>query len=432
MAFLSQSGRTLDGVTLRRSTFALPGPVLALLAGLLGFLLVGLLPAATARAATGAQQAAAALASDPLYVHPSTPVRLSAADQQQLRERLRSGSPAVYLTLLPRRSSAQQLTADVMAVGRAAGRAGIYVATDGKALVATSRGTALSSGQAGVVAHDVAARHQAADVTALIDVIDSARAADASGGAAGGAAGDGSANVPSPRSSSPSRLPLLVPLLLLGGVFLLFRSRRGRADRRAQAESFSDIRQASEEDVTELGEDIARLDLDVSDPGLPAETVEDYRGALDSYDRAKNALATASRPEQLGAVSTALEEGRWRMTCVRARLTGQPAPERRPPCFFNPRHGPSVTDVAWEPPGGAERQVPVCAADADRLARGQEPESRQVVVSGHRMPYWQAGPQWGGYAGGYYGGFGGLGSGLLTGLMVGNLLGGGFGGGGDF
>lgn len=50
-----------------------------------------------------------------------------------------------------------------------------------------------------------------------------------------------------------------------------------------------------------------------------------------------------------------------------AALTG------RPLCFFDPRHGPSVNRVAWAPPGGAPRDVDVCAADAVRLTEGLPP-----------------------------------------------------------
>src|SRR5207253_411322 len=83
---------------------------------------------------------------------------------------------------------------------------------------------------------------------------------------------------------------------------------------------------------------IARVDV----PATADEpTRTDYSGALDAYDRAKAALAAATEGGQLRGVTEALEEGRWRMECVRARLAGKPVPERLPPCFFDPRHGPS-------------------------------------------------------------------------------------------
>ena len=66
--------------------------------------------------------------------------------------------------------------------------------------------------------------------------------------------------------------------------------------------------------------------------------------------------------------SASLEEGRFELACVRALQAGEPSPERRAPCFFNPQHGPSVQDVTWAPDGGAPREVPVCADCAARLS----------------------------------------------------------------
>jgi hypothetical protein len=71
----------------------------------------------------------------------------------------------------------------------------------------------------------------------------------------------------------------------------------------------------------------------------------------------------------------------------------------------------------------------VCAADAARLEAGEEPMSREVVVGGQRMPYWQAPQQYAPfYAGGMFGGFGGFVPGLLFGSMLGGGFFGGFGG----
>jgi hypothetical protein len=113
------------------------------------------------------------------------------------------------------------------------------------------------------------------------------------------------------------------------------------------------------------------------------------------------------------------------MTSAKERLAGREAPERTPPCFFDPRHGPSSREVEWAPYGGAPRMVPACEADAQRVERGEDPEAREVLVGGRRMPYWSAGPMYAPFAGGMFGGFGG---GLFPGLMVGTLLGSSLGG----
>jgi hypothetical protein len=132
------------------------------------------------------------------------------------------------------------------------------------------------------------------------------------------------------------------------------------------------------------------------------------------------------RAEEVRGVTQALEDGRYAMSCVRARLDGRPLPARRPPCFFNPQHGPSVEDVQWAPPGGIPRSVPACAADAERVRLGAEPDARKVLVGGSRRPYWEAGPAYGPWAQGYFAPY--AMSGLLPGILMGAVLTGGFGG----
>jgi hypothetical protein len=214
------------------------------------------------------------------------------------------------------------------------------------------------------------------------------------------------------------------------GVVLVARKRR----RERHARQMADLKQGVQEDVTLLGEDIARLDLNVMDPGLDPETRADYERAMNSYDKAKTATERAQRPQDMQAVTTALEDGRYYMTATRARLAGEPVPERRPPCFFNPQHGPSVQDVTWAPPGGVPRSVPACAADARAVLEGHDPDVRMVPYGGARRPYWDAGPAYAPYAGGYYYGYGGfdLLSGLMLGTALGSLMGGGFGWGGGY
>ena len=154
-----------------------------------------------------------------------------------------------------------------------------------------------------------------------------------------------------------------------------------------------------------------------------------YDRALASYEEGSQAFDRARSPEELAQVAKALDDGRYEMAVADAALAGRKPPERTPPCFFDPRHGPSAREVEWAPPGGSPRLVPACEADAQRVERGEEPLSRQVAVGGATMPYWAAPRPFGGYFGGF-----------LPGLLVGELLGGPFGwgggwsggGGGDF
>lgn len=185
---------------------------------------------------------------------------------------------------------------------------------------------------------------------------------------------------------------------------------------------WEEVRAAAQDDVVGLGEEIRALDLDVQMPGVSPEATQRYGQALQAYERASKTFDQAKRPEDLAPVSETLEEGRWAMVCARAYLEGKQPPERRPPCFFDPRHGPSTEDVDWSPPNGAPRPVPACAADTLRVREGFDPHGRQVQVNGRPTDYWNAPAHYGPYAGGYFGGFGG--GGMLPGLLIGSMLGG--------
>src|SRR3712207_7063373 len=113
-------------------------------------------------------------------------------------------------------------------------------------------------------------------------------------------------------------------------------------------------------------------------PNVDPRAKEDYGAAVAAYERADAAIDRARTPEDLEAVGAALEEGRYAMESAKARLAGRTPPERRPPCFFDPRHGPSVRDVEWTPEWGEPRLVPACAADALRVEEGGEPLARAI------------------------------------------------------
>ena len=222
----------------------------------------------------------------------------------------------------------------------------------------------------------------------------------------------------------------LTLVLLLGLVLLAvsaIASRRSRALERArETAALESVRDTADEDVTRFGEELQRLDIDVTGRELDEATRQDYQRALDSYDAAKQTIDAIRTPDEIRHVTTTLEDGRYAVACVRARLAGNPLPVRRPPCFFNPQHGPSTDDVPWAPPGGIQRDVPACAADAERVRAGAEPDVRTVMVGPERLPYWQAGPAYSPWVQGYFGAY--ATSGLLPAFMIGSLMGGAFGG----
>ena len=223
-------------------------------------------------------------------------------------------------------------------------------------------------------------------------------------------------------SGSTGAMGLLITLGVLivvgvGGTFLVGRrvTRRRQQQERARLE---ELRPVVDEDITAFGEELTRIGFEPTSPKADDAMRADYTRALDSYERAKTLMEKAQASRDVRDVSEALADGRFSLATLAARMDGEPLPERRPPCFFDPRHGPSVEDRRWTPAGStSERTVPVCAADAARLDDGEEPMAREVDTAAGRRPYWDAGPVYAPWAYGYYGGA------LLPGLLTGTLLG---------
>ena len=117
---------------------------------------------------------------------------------------------------------------------------------------------------------------------------------------------------------------------------------------------------------------------------------QDYREPWMRTNNSKMSLDAVTKPDQIKHVTEILEDGRYAVACVKARIAGEPLPVKRPPCFFNPAHGPSSQDVEWAPPGGVLRSVPACPADAERVLAGADPYIRTVQVGAQRVPYWEA------------------------------------------
>ena len=218
----------------------------------------------------------------------------------------------------------------------------------------------------------------------------------------------------------------LLLALVIVAVIAYVKGQRARPERRARAAAeLAVVRGAVEEDVVAFGEDLSRLGNELPSGMLDEGGREDYKRALDAYEAAKQATDALKNADETRHVASIIDDGRYAIACVRARVDGQPLPQRRPACFFDPRHGQSVTDVSWAPPGGVTRDVPACALDAERVRVGADPASRQVLVGTQRVPYWEAGPAFAPMALGYFGAFG-LAQSLFLGTAMGAMLGGGF------
>ena len=162
----------------------------------------------------------------------------------------------------------------------------------------------------------------------------------------------------------------------------------GRRQARKQREAvLAGARTLCEEDVTLLGEQLRRLDAESADQPLDEAARVDYQAALDAYEAAHRRLEKATDIEAVVAVTDTLNDGRYSLACVQARLAGEPRPEKRAPCFFNPQHGPSAKDVMFTPRVGGTRRVAACAQDAARVEAGEHPTVRTIAVAGRQVPY---------------------------------------------
>ncbi|HEY5833013.1 hypothetical protein [Streptomyces sp.] len=393
----------------------LSAPAVALLALLLCALaLAGGAFAPAARSASGIDTVAAQLKKGPVHVDPRASGELSPVQADALATKIKQADKPVFVAVLPAAAEFAPQTV-LQDLRSAVGISGVYAVRLGDRFNAGADPQVMPRNAVSNLVGQVrrsSAGNADAELTSFVDQAVQQARGSAPGSWSGHTAGGG--------VTAAVVLGALVLLTAGGGYVLFRRARNARIDReRVQLER---LRTVVDEDITAFGEELDRLDFTPSDPRADEAMRDDYVYALDAYERAKALMAAARGPDDVRPVTEALEEGRFALATLAARRSGEPLPERRPPCFFDPRHGPSVSDVPWAPPGGVPREVPACAADAARIDDGEEPMSRTVPTSAGPQPYWNAGPAYGPWAGGYFGG------GLLPGLLIGTLLGGAFGG----
>ena len=395
-----------------RSTFA------ALAAGLLVTLvaLVALVGgAAPAQAATTLTDAVTSLRDgDPVFVASDASPTMTGAEADQLRARIRDIGYPFYVAVVPMSAAVGGSSATTLAaLAKQVGRDGTYALYIGDSFRAGD--TAGKVGDLATVAYN---DHRGDGVFAVIDSFVSSA----------GQRIKGTSGTPT-NGAAVGAVLLGGAALVGGGGYVLYRRQK-----KVTAERTAAVRRTVDEDVTSYGEVVAAINVD--DPRLDDAGRAEAQRALDAYEIAKKNADSMARPEDASTVTAALEDGRFALACVDARIAGKPVPERRPPCFVDPRHGPSVEDIVWAPDGGAPRPVPVCVSCGATLKAGELPAPRTVDVGGRQVPYWSGGRAYAPYAGGYYASSGmDMMSMLFVGSMLGGMFsgpsyGGGYGGGG--
>ncbi|MFE3946610.1 hypothetical protein ACFXPV_32875 [Streptomyces sp. NPDC059118] len=367
---------------------------------------------ASAVAASTVDDVARALRKGPVYVDPAASGQLSPGRAAALAKKIKDADKPVFVAVLPQ-SSAFPAKTLLSTLRTDTGITGVYAVRLGDGFDAGADPQVMSTravhNLTAAVKTPGADTDAATQLNAFVD-----RAVEQARGSApaswGGASGAG--------PSATTGLITAGAVLVLGGGTAYALVRRNRRRKEAEERAALDkLRVVVDEDITAYGETLDRLDFHPAEPGADDAMRADYERALDSYESAKNRMDRARHPSDVRGVTQALEDGRFSLAVLEARRSGGELPTRRPPCFFDPRHGPSVADIRWSPSGGAAREVPVCASDELRLRTGDEPLSRTVDTGDGRRPYWEAGPAYGPWAGGYFGG------GLLPGLLVGTMLG---------
>jgi hypothetical protein len=384
----------------------------ALSALLIALLAAVFVAAPGAAAATGPQTVGEALKKSPVYVDPRSTDQLSSTEAAALAKKIKDADKPLFVAVLPQNS--QFPPESVLSTVRAqTGVTGLYAIRLGNGFNAEADSSVMSAAAAKNLSAAVKAGGPVDASTELNNFVD--QALPQIRGHAPSSWGLGSDDGWGPSSTA---LVVFGAVVLVGGGSLYVAARRKRA-RKAERErqALDALRVVVDEDITAFGEELDRLDFRPAESGADDAMRSDYERSLDAYERAKSLMAAAERPDDVRVVTETLEDGRFSLATLDARRRGAPLPERRGPCFFDPRHGPSVTDAEWAPPGGTPRTVPVCAADAARLADGDDPMARTVQTERGPRPYWEAGAAYGPWAGGYFGG------GMLPGLLLGTSLG---------
>ncbi|WP_162606337.1 hypothetical protein [Jiangella asiatica] len=174
-----------------------------------------------------------------------------------------------------------------------------------------------------------------------------------------------------------------------GGTTLSNRRRRKAEEQR----HLDVVRPMLNDEVIELSQRVSELPTtaDIEQSKLSREV-------LDTVEKARHRLDAVAGDDDVQAVTSMLGSARYKLACLVALRQGKPIPEPTPPCFFDPRHGPSTQQRQWSPTDGAEREVPVCDECAGRLDTAQAPIAR---TAGERN-YWEGGEDLVAYIEGYW------------------------------
>ena len=197
-------------------------------------------------------------------------------------------------------------------------------------------------------------------------------------------------------------IAVAIVLVVLIAALAALRARTRDVRRRGGGSLIEGARGLLQGRLDHLGELLADTAVGVSEREDLALT-EHHRSAADTVSDVRASIGRLDGPPAFRSAHGRLDDAEWHLGVVEAHLEGTgepPRPESGHParCFFNAEHGLATVEVELELPGVRTVSVGICAADAVRLSRGDEPEVGAVSVGRRRLP-WAAAPTW-------YGGWG--------------------------
>lgn len=143
----------------------------------------------------------------------------------------------------------------------------------------------------------------------------------------------------------------------------------------ALAEFRLGIRMARE-DLRALGQR-----LDDSPPWMDGDASAEWKRAAGLHAAGLTALREVACLRDVLAVHTTLREAWFHLARAEAIAFDEEPPTSSTPCFFDPQHGPAVTEVAWAPLGHEPGPVGMCRDDARRIADGLAPRARRMRLT---------------------------------------------------
>lgn len=370
-------------------------------------------PRLTAAGVAQLDRAAARLAQPGLYVAPAVPLaRFTGKEYDDLNARLGGPSVPVRIAVLPASvTRAGQITPERLTqlLRRRVARPGVYAV-----LVEDRGGGSLAAGSwLGKAANR--GGHSAAEIDdAVAAGVDEANACCPDDYPAAITAFVDELESPAPAFGSPL---LWLALPALGLAAWGWRRRRARLSPDGQGPTGT----AGPEDIDALAgvlsEELSELEFRVAalPEGSSANAQLEGRIAHAKYSLAKaKALShrlARSQPAERDVVAVVglLADTRRALHAIEELRLGHPAPALAPPCFIDPRHGPSRTEQTFAPTGQPARPVQVCESCGAELAAGQRPAVRllpHTAVDGSTgwADYWEAAAGRA-YVEGYWGAF---------------------------